>query len=115
LKQDDLRFIHKHYYLLLLLIILVLISIDFAVLVLAFSLPALLCWVSAVSVGIIPHLNKEGTVATNSVLTALLSTGEGWHLNHHQSPRDYQQGRTWWQIDVAAILIRILKVKDDKS
>jgi stearoyl-CoA desaturase (delta-9 desaturase) len=37
----------------------------------------------------------------NSLVLALLTTGEGWHNNHHRYPGATAQGFYWWQIDLA--------------
>ena len=36
----------------------------------------------------------------NSTLVALLTSGEGWHNNHHRYPWSARQGFRWWQVDV---------------
>lgn len=45
----------------------------------------------------------------NNFIVSLLVFGEGWHNNHHAFPRSAFHGLHWWQIDLAAYLIRGLE------
>jgi sn-1 stearoyl-lipid 9-desaturase len=47
-------------------------------------------------------------VSRNNVLAALLSSGEGWHNNHHADPRSARHGHKWWEIDTTWMTIRLL-------
>jgi fatty-acid desaturase len=44
----------------------------------------------------------------NNVIVALLSSGEGWHNNHHADPRSARHGHLWWELDVTWLTIRLL-------
>jgi stearoyl-CoA desaturase (delta-9 desaturase) len=44
----------------------------------------------------------------NSLVLALLTTGEGWHNNHHRYPGAAPQGFYWWQIDFAYYFLLVL-------
>ena len=46
----------------------------------------------------------------NHWLVALLTHGEGWHNNHHASPRSAAYGHKWWEIDMAWWTIRALEI-----
>jgi stearoyl-CoA desaturase (delta-9 desaturase) len=37
----------------------------------------------------------------NNWLVALLSHGEGWHNNHHASPRAARHGHRWYEFDMS--------------
>ncbi len=41
----------------------------------------------------------DGHTARNSILTALVTLGEGYHNFHHEFPSDYRNGVEWWQYD----------------
>ena len=41
----------------------------------------------------------DGHTARNSVITAFLTLGEGYHNFHHEFPSDYRNGVEWWQYD----------------
>lgn len=44
----------------------------------------------------------------NSLLTALLTFGEGWHNNHHHYPASAKMGFYWWEIDISYYLLELL-------
>lgn len=46
--------------------------------------------------------------AQDSVLTAVLTLGEGYHNFHHEFPNDYRNAVHWWQYDPTKWCIRIL-------
>jgi len=46
--------------------------------------------------------------ARDSVLTALVTFGEGYHSYHHRFPFDYRNGVRWWQYDPSKWLIWVL-------
>jgi len=46
----------------------------------------------------------------NNVVVALLTNGEGWHNNHHATPRACSQGHRWWEIDLTFTFVRALQV-----
>jgi stearoyl-CoA desaturase (delta-9 desaturase) len=47
-------------------------------------------------------------VSRNNPFIALLSSGEGWHNNHHADPRSARHGHSRWEIDVTWMIIRAL-------
>lgn len=48
--------------------------------------------------------------STNNWLWAIPSWGETWHNNHHRHPRNFSCGERWWEIDISAMIIRLIKV-----
>jgi stearoyl-CoA desaturase (Delta-9 desaturase) len=46
--------------------------------------------------------------ARDSVFTALITFGEGYHNFHHRFPYDYRNGARWWQYDPSKWLIGLL-------
>jgi stearoyl-CoA desaturase (delta-9 desaturase) len=46
--------------------------------------------------------------ARDSVVTALVTFGEGYHNFHHRFPFDYRNGIRWWQYDPSKWLIWVL-------
>jgi stearoyl-CoA desaturase (delta-9 desaturase) len=46
--------------------------------------------------------------ARDSVFTALVTFGEGYHSFHHRFPFDYRNGIRWWQYDPSKWLIWLL-------
>ena len=49
-------------------------------------------------------------VSRNNALIAFLSSGEGWHNNHHADSRSARHGHEWWEIDLTWLAIRLLMV-----
>jgi stearoyl-CoA desaturase (delta-9 desaturase) len=45
----------------------------------------------------------------NNWLIALITSGEGWHNNHHAHPTSARHGLTWYEFDLFWIQIKILK------
>jgi stearoyl-CoA desaturase (delta-9 desaturase) len=50
----------------------------------------------------------DGHTARNSIITALLTLGEGYHNFHHEFPSDYRNGLEWYQYDPTKWFIRSL-------
>jgi stearoyl-CoA desaturase (delta-9 desaturase) len=46
----------------------------------------------------------------NNFVVALLTNGEGWHNNHHASPRACSQGHRWWEMDLTFIAVRLMQI-----
>jgi stearoyl-CoA desaturase (delta-9 desaturase) len=48
--------------------------------------------------------------STNNWLWAIPSWGESWHNNHHRHPKNFSLGQKWYQIDISAMVIRLIKI-----
>ena len=46
----------------------------------------------------------------NNMICALMSSGEGWHNNHHAFPTSARLGLRWWQFDNGWQVIRFLEL-----
>jgi fatty-acid desaturase len=46
--------------------------------------------------------------STNNCWVALLTSGEGWHNNHHTYPRSVRHGLAWYELDLNWLCIRAL-------
>ncbi len=44
----------------------------------------------------------------NNMLVAIITSGEGWHNNHHAEPNSASNQRRWWEIDLTFQLLRLL-------
>ena len=50
--------------------------------------------------------------SVNHHLVNLITFGEGWHNNHHHNPKDWHQGGyNWWEWDLNAQIIKLIKNK----
>jgi fatty-acid desaturase len=57
------------------------------------------------------YRNFEGSDdSVNVPWVAFLTTGEGWHNNHHHAPGSAKSGLKWWEIDPAWITIKSLSL-----
>jgi fatty-acid desaturase len=70
-------------------------------------------WHITWSVNSVTHIwgyrNYETDEASrNNVLVAILTSGEGWHNNHHADQRAAKHGHLWWEIDLVYLTIRLL-------
>jgi fatty-acid desaturase len=45
----------------------------------------------------------------NVPLNAYITLGGGWHNNHHRWPGNYRFGEKWWEFDVSARIIELIK------
>lgn len=52
------------------------------------------------------HDTRDGS--TNNALLAVLTWGEGWHNNHHANPMRWSLSEKWWEVDPAALCIRLM-------
>jgi stearoyl-CoA desaturase (delta-9 desaturase) len=82
-------------------------------LVWGYFVSTVLLWHGSFSVNSIAHVfgsqrYKTGDQSRNNWLLALLTTGEGWHNNHHHYQSSVRQGFRWWEIDATYYLLRLL-------
>lgn len=112
--------LHKNYFKIHALIILLLLSIDFNLLLWGYFVPNVILWHAGSlintlnhSFGYINHIRQDNS--KNNIITGILVWGEGWHNNHHYNPKNYSFKYKWWEIDIGALLINLIKVKNDKT
>jgi fatty-acid desaturase len=60
-----------------------------------------------------PHLFGYRNYETNdnsrnNFWVAIITSGEGWHNNHHFDPNSASNQRHWWEIDLTYLLLRLL-------
>jgi stearoyl-CoA desaturase (delta-9 desaturase) len=53
------------------------------------------------------HTGKD--TSRNNPILGYLVFGEGWHNNHHNDPKKWNFSEKWWQLDLAALLIKGIK------
>ena len=54
------------------------------------------------------NLNDQ---STNNWVWAIPTWGESWHNNHHRHPRNFSCGEKWWEVDISAAVIRLIKTQ----
>jgi stearoyl-CoA desaturase (Delta-9 desaturase) len=76
-----------------------------------FLVSTVMLWHGSFSINSFAHLVGKRRYATaddsrNSWILAILTTGEGWHNNHHHYPGSANQGFFWWEVDVTYYVLR---------
>jgi stearoyl-CoA desaturase (delta-9 desaturase) len=79
-----------------------------------YFLSTTLLWHGTFSINSVMHLFGRRVFPTtdtsrNSFLFALLTSGEGWHNNHHYFPGSAAQGFRWWQVDASYYVLWLLE------
>jgi fatty-acid desaturase len=74
-----------------------------------------LVWHITWSVNSLSHLwgyqnYPTGEQSRNNWFVAILTSGEGWHNNHHADPRSARHGHRWWEIDLIYAFVRGLEL-----
>jgi stearoyl-CoA desaturase (Delta-9 desaturase) len=82
-------------------------------LVWGYFVSTVLLWHGSFSVNSLAHVfgsqrYETGDQSRNNWLLAVLTTGEGWHNNHHHYQSSVRQGFRWWEIDVTYYVLRLL-------
>lgn len=108
------KFIFKYYFKIIFAYCAVLILIDPVLFLFAYSVPAS-CTIAFIGLtnvlghahGYRNHNTKDHS--TNSWIANIISLGEGWHNNHHNSPNKYYTGEQWWEWDLCGLIIKAIK------
>jgi stearoyl-CoA desaturase (Delta-9 desaturase) len=82
-------------------------------LVWGYFVSTVLLWHGTFSINSLSHVfgsrrYETGDLSRNNLALALLTTGEGWHNNHHHYQSSARQGFRWWEIDITYYLLRLL-------
>ena len=80
-------------------------------LLIGFFASTVLLWHVTFTVNSLAHVVGRRRYATpdtsrNSAVIALLTSGEGWHNNHHFWPASARQGFYWWEYDVSYYVLK---------
>jgi stearoyl-CoA desaturase (delta-9 desaturase) len=78
-----------------------------------FLVSTVLLWHGSFAVNSLAHVfgrqrYETGDDSRNNWLIAVMTSGEGWHNNHHHYQSSANQGFEWWQIDVTYYLLRVM-------
>lgn len=110
--QKDL---HKKYLLIILLWVAVIFSYDPLMVIYVFAIPACLCLHSTSAIIVIAHRHGYRPYpdvkdqSRNSWIANLFTLGEGWHNTHHAKPYAWNNQERWWEFDIPAYIIRLIK------
>ena len=103
-----LRFFHKYGLYFYLLYGSVLLLINLNLFIIFFLCPLLFSWAGF---GLLNYFAHKNGHPENVVLLNLIAPGEGWHKNHHDSPKDYKLHK----LDIAGIIIERFFVRSKPS
>lgn len=95
---------HKNYFRYHAFVIISLAIVSPYALVFVYALPNLFCLLSGYAIAIFPHITGE---VKNSVITEILTLGEGGHGYHHDNPKDYRFSK----FDITALAIDLFLKK----
>jgi stearoyl-CoA desaturase (delta-9 desaturase) len=114
------QFIHRYYFAIIALYSIVLFMIG------GFWLMVFLHWtpaaITAIMSNVVNYVGHKPTwfggyrthslndQSTNNWLWAIPSWGESWHNNHHRYPKRFSFGDKWWEIDISAFVIKLIKI-----
>jgi sn-1 stearoyl-lipid 9-desaturase len=108
---------HTYYWAIHAAYAMILYFIDPFAVVYAYLVPAFILWHVMSALGTFAHTPSFGTQplsqkdkSTNLWILGWLAFGEGWHNNHHAQASDWQFGKSKWQADLSAYIIRLVKV-----
>jgi stearoyl-CoA desaturase (delta-9 desaturase) len=84
-------------------------------LVWGFFVSTVLLWHGSFTINSLAHLFGNRRYDTpddsrNNWALAILTSGEGWHNNHHRYQSSANQGFRWWEIDVTYYVLRLLSL-----
>jgi len=79
-----------------------------------YCVPACLCLHSTSAIIVIAHRHGYRThdirdQSRNSWIANLITLGEGWHNNHHARPWAWSNWERWWEWDLPACIIKLIK------
>jgi len=109
------RNLHKKYLLVILLWISVIFLYDPLMVIYVFAIPACLCLHSTSAIIVIAHKHGYRSYpdvkdqSRNSWIANLITLGEGWHNTHHAKPYAWNNQERWWEFDIPAYIIRLIK------
>lgn len=109
------REVHKKYLLIILIWISLLILYDPLMVIYVFAIPACLCLHSTSAIIVIAHRHGYRPYpdvkdqSRNSWIANIITLGEGWHNTHHAKPYAWNNQERWWEFDIPAYIIRLIK------
>lgn len=109
------RELHKKYLLIILMWVTILFLFDPLMVIYMFAIPACLCLHSTSAIIVIAHRHGYRPYpdvkdqSHNSWIANLITLGEGWHNTHHAKPYAWNNQERWWEFDIPAYIIRLIK------
>lgn len=114
-KDKYQKILHNHYLKIIILYCLILALINPILIIFVYAIPACLCLHSTSAIIVIAHRhgykshNLKQDQSRNSWIANLITLGEGWHNNHHAKPGAWSNWEKWWEWDLPACIIWVIK------
>lgn len=115
LRSDFYSFLHHYYFYILLVPTLISYALWPLQTMLYYSLPAFLTYCALQLTNILGHGHGYRNFeckdrSTNSWIVNIFTLGDGWHNNHHANPVRWNNQHRWWEFDIIALVIRLIKI-----
>lgn len=113
-RFPELRWLDRHKYLpAAALAVAAYLAAGWSGLVVGFCWSTVLVWHATFSINSLAHLVGRkryvtGDESRNNWFLALLTSGEGWHNNHHAYQSSARQGFRWWEVDPTFYALTLL-------
>lgn len=110
LRNKTVMWLHNHYFKILIVWAMGLALIHPLLGIFGYCIPAVMAFHAYGQINAWGHMwgyrryNTDDHSYNNPVVN-ILTMGEGWHNNHHNTPRSWKIGETWWEWDPAAFIL----------
>jgi stearoyl-CoA desaturase (delta-9 desaturase) len=114
-KNSFQKLLHKYYLEIIIAYAIALALINPLFVIFVYAIPACLCLHSSSAIIVIAHIHgykthKVNDESRNSWIANIITLGEGWHNNHHARPYAWSNWEKWWEWDMSAVVIRLIKI-----
>lgn len=115
-KNTFQKFLHKYYLWINIGYCFILWFINPLYVIFVYAIPACLVLHSTSTIIVIAHRHgyKNYELVTdqsrNSWIANIITMGEGWHNNHHAKPWKWNNSERWWEWDIPALIIKLIKI-----
>ena len=116
LRDSDVMFFHKHYFKINIAYDIILFLINPALVIWLHWFPATILWHAEAAINVFTHMKWLGyrnyetdDQSRNSQLLAVLIAGEGYHNNHHHSPKNSSFAHKPNEFDITSKIINLIK------
>ena len=113
-QNKSCMFFHNHYLTVIGVYCILLFLINPLYVIYYWSIPSLLVLYLTLVTNIMCHTKgyrnyDTKDCSTNNTLISVLTMGEGYHNNHHNDPSNYNNRVRWFELDITALVIRMIK------
>lgn len=116
MKKPIHKFIFNHYFKIIFVFSLILFLINPALWLFVYVVPASMTVHLIGVVNVLGHAHgyrnfETKDKSTNSWIANIVSLGDGWHNNHHANPGEWNTRKLWWEWDLMAQVIKLIRVE----